>query len=259
MRLRSLLFGVFGLVALALSTPGVCQQVLSGKVRQKATDAILASVTVVNHTQKKYNVSDAGGNYRIAAAVGDTITFSSAGYHADTTIVGSSDIVVSSELADKNGFVVYLEANLVELPSVLVGQLSNYQLDSIQRREDYAWLDQRHKVKLAGDQTPTDGVGIGFSPVTYFSKDERNIRQLRQELKTEEKDFYIDSRFPPSYVSMVTGLKGDSLQLFMVTYRPSYNFCRGASNEDILLYINEKLKVFHGAYLQHPMFAAKQD
>jgi hypothetical protein len=251
MLLRTLLPSLSILVL--LSTPAVSQQVLTGKVRQKATDAILASVTVVNHTQKKYNVSDAGGNYRIVASPGDTITFSSAGYHADTTYV------VSSELEDKEGYAVYLEPNLVELPSVLVGQLSNYQLDSMQRKEDYAWLDYTHQVRLAGDQTPTDGVGIGFSPVSYFSPEQKNLRQLKQRVKSEEKDFYIDSRFPSSYVSMVTGLKGDSLQLFMVTYRPTYKFCRNASNEDILLYINEKLKLFHKTYLEHPMFATKQN
>ena len=251
MRLRVLLSNLSILVLLA--TPAVSQQVLTGKIRQKNTDAILALVTVVNRTQKKYNVSDAGGNYRIVASPGDTITFSSAGYHPDT------NYVVASELQDKDGYVVYLEPNMVELPTVLVGQLSNYQLDSIQRKVDYAWLDERHKVRLAGDQTPTDGVGIGFSPVTYFSKEERNMRQLRQQVKSEEKDFYIDSRFPPSYVSMVTGLKGDSLQLFMITYRPTYNFCRSASNEDVLLYINEKLKLFHKTTLEHPMFAAKQN
>jgi hypothetical protein len=251
MPLRTLLSALPILVL--LSTPAVSQQVLTGKIRQKTTDAILSSVTVVNHTQKKYNISDAGGNYRIAANPGDTITFSSAGYHADTTYV------VAPELEDKEGYVVYLEPNLVELPSVLVGQLSNYQLDSMQRKEDYAWLDQTHKVRLAGDQTPTDGVGIGFSPVSYFSPEEKNLRQLRQRVKSEEKDFYIDSRFPSSYVSMVTGLKGDSLQLFMVTFRPTYKFCRGATNEDILLYINEKLKLFQKTYLEHPMFAAKQN
>jgi hypothetical protein len=58
---------------------------------------------------------------------------------------------------------------------------------------------------------------------------------------------------------MVTGLKGDSLQLFMVTYRPTYKFCRSATNEDILLYINEKLKLFQKTYLEHPMFALKQN
>jgi hypothetical protein len=240
-----------GFILVLLSTQAVSQQVLTGKVRQKTTDAILASVTVVNHTQRKYNVSDAGGNYRIVASPGDTLTFSSAGYHTDTT-------VVVAELQDKDGYIVYLEPNMVELPSVLIGQLSNYQLDSMQRKEDYAWLDQAHKVRLAGDQTPTDGVGIGISPVSYFSREEKNRRQLRQKVKSEEKDFYIDSRFPPSYVSMITGLKGDSLQIFLSTYRPSYTFARNASNEDILLYINEKLKVFHRVYLEHPMFAAKQ-
>jgi len=248
--LRKLLPNLF--ILTLLSTPAVSQQVLTGKVRQKTTDAILASVTVVNHTQKKYNVSDAGGNYRIYANPGDTITFSSAGYHADTTYIAGS------ELADKDGYIVYLEPNLVELQAALVGERSNYQLDSIQRKEDYAWLDQVHKVKLAGDETPTDGVGIGFSPITYFSAEQKNQRQLRQRVKVEEKDYYIDSRFPSSYVSMVTGLKGDSLQHFMVIYRPTYKFCRGATNADMLLYINEKLKLFQKTYLEHPMFAIKQ-
>jgi len=251
MPLRTLL-SILSILVL-LSTPAVSQQVLTGKIRQKTTDAILSSVTVVNHTQRKYNVSDAGGNYRIVANPGDTITFSSAGYHADTTYV------VTAELEDKDGYIVYLEPNMVDLPSVLVGKLSNYQLDSMQRKEDYAWLDYTHQVRLAGDQTPTDGVGIGFSPVTYFSSEQKNLRQLKQRVKTEEKDSYVDSRFPSSYVSMVTGLKGDSLQLFMVTYRPTYKFCRNASNEDMLLYINEKLKLFHKTYLEHPMFAAKQN
>lgn len=250
MLLRTPLFNLSILVL--LSMPAVSQQVLTGKVRQKTTEAILNAVTIVNRTQGKHNISDAGGNYRIVANPGDTITFSSAGYHADTTYV------VPSELEDKEGYVVYLEPNLVELPSVLVGERSNYQLDSIQRKEDYAWLDQTHKVRLAGDQTPTDGVGIGFSPVTYFSPEQKNLRQLRQEVKKEEKDYYVDSKFPSSYVSMVTGLKGDSLQLFMVTYRPTYRFCRVATNEDMLLYINEKLKLFLKTYLEHPMFALKQ-
>ena len=45
-------------------------------------------------------------------------------------------------------------------------------------------------------------------------------------------------------MARVTGLKGDSLQRFMYRYRPSYAFCRKATNEDILLYINASLKKF---------------
>lgn len=239
------------IILVLLSTPAISQQVLTGQVKQKNTDAILASVTVVNHTQKRYNISDVGGNYRIVASPGDTLIFSSIGYHSDTTRV------VVSEL--EHGYIVHLEPNMVELPSVLVGQSSNYQLDSVKRKEDYAWLDHVHKVRLAGDQTPTDGIGIGLSPITYFSKRQRNLRRLRKQVISEEKDFYIDSRFPPSYVSMLTGLRGDSLRLFLVAYRPTYTFCRGASNEDILLYISEKLKLFQGIYLEHPMFAVKQN
>jgi hypothetical protein len=41
-----------------------------------------------------------------------------------------------------------------------------------------------------------------------------------------------------------TRLTGDSLQLFLRRYRPSYKFCRKANSEDILLYINDKLVLF---------------
>jgi hypothetical protein len=45
-------------------------------------------------------------------------------------------------------------------------------------------------------------------------------------------------------VSRVTGLHDDSLRIFLYQYRPSYNFCRKAANEDILLYINDKVKKY---------------
>jgi hypothetical protein len=51
-------------ILVLLSTPAVSQQVLKSKVRQRSTDVNLTSVNVVNHTQNKYNISDAGGNHR---------------------------------------------------------------------------------------------------------------------------------------------------------------------------------------------------
>lgn len=222
------------------STPVAAQQFLTGKVRRRASEEVLSSVSVINHTQKKTNISDMGGNFRIPAREGDTITFSSAGYLPDTTIVAGW------MFKEDNGYQVYLAPHVVALPTVRVGDQSNYQLDSAKRKEDYAWLDQVHREKLAGGKTFSDGVGISFSPLSYFNKKEVQRRRLRRRLQQEEKDYYIDSRFPRPYVARVTGLQGDSLQTFMVRYRPSYDFCRRSSGEDILFYINEKLKLYTG-------------
>jgi hypothetical protein len=221
---------------LLLSIPATAQQVLTGRIRRRSGDEMLPSVSVINHTQKKTNISDAGGNYRIIAKPGDTITFTSAGYKPDTAFVSAW------MFGEKDGYLIALEPNLVELPSVRVDDASNYQKDSLKRKEEYAWVYPIHRRKLIGSETVQDGVGISISPIDYFSAKETQRRRLRQRLKQEEIDYYIDFRFPAAYVSRVTGLHGDSLRIFLYRYRPSYSFCRKASNEDILLYINDKLK-----------------
>jgi hypothetical protein len=223
---------------LLVSTNGIGQSLLAGKVRQKETRKMLASVNVTNKTQQKVNISDIGGNYRIAANPGDTITFTFAGLRSETIIVDSR------MLAEKDGYQVYLEPRSVLLPTVKVDEQTNYQLDSIKRREDYQKLYPVHPRKLIGNETPADGVGIVIAPNDYFSARETQKRRLRRRLAEEEKEYYIDARFPGVYVAKITGLKGDSLQVFLVRYRPTYNFCRKASNEDIFLYINDKVKLY---------------
>jgi len=49
----------------------------------------------------------------------------------------------------------------------------------------------------------------------------------------------------------LTGLHDDSLRLFMYRYRPSYSFCRKTGREDMLIYINDKLKEFRKPAANH--------
>ena len=233
---RATVYGISSL--LLLSSGAVAQDLLHGKVHKKASAEVIMSVSIENLSQKKYNISDMGGNYRIPAKPGDTNIFTSAGYKPDTAFAGAW------MFQEQEGYTVYMDPNIVELPTVRVGDVSNYQLDSLKRKDEYAYLDQFHKVKLAGGKTFSDGVGISFSPLDYFNRVQVQRRRLQRRLTRDEKDYYIDSRFPRTYVARVTGLKGDSLQIFMYRFRPSYDFCRKASNEDILLYINASLKKY---------------
>ncbi len=45
-------------------------------------------------------------------------------------------------------------------------------------------------------------------------------------------------------MAQLTMLSGDSLRLFLVKFRPSYAFCRKASYQDMLFYINDKMILF---------------
>jgi hypothetical protein len=230
----------FYYLLLLLSLSASAQQPLSGRIKRQQTTEVLPSVTVLNHTRGIHNISDAGGNYRIDARPGDTIIFTSAGYLPDT------NYVAAWMLEEKNGYDIFLKPNVVRLSSVLIDDASNYQKDSLQRRDDYAWIYMMHKDAIISDTNFTKGFGLSFD-LNFFNEHQKEKRRLRKRLAEEEKENYIDFRCPPAWVERVTGLHGDSLRVFVNNYRPGYAFCRKASNEDIFLYINDQVKKFRHA------------
>jgi len=229
--------GCILLIFIAFCPGGYAQQFLSGKVEKRGTTEIIIGANILNLKQGKHNVSDMGGNYRIAVRLGDTVIFSSAGFQPDTTVVAGYML--------EEDYLVALRPNVVALQAVTVDESRNYQLDSMQRREDYRFiLDKKHPVKLWNEKRAADGPGLNFSPIGFYSKREREKRRLKRRLKQEEEDYYIDSKFPIARVAQLTRLQGDSLRVFMYRYRPSYQFCRGATSQDIFLYINDKVRLF---------------
>jgi hypothetical protein len=222
-------------ILLLLSQLADGQQPLYGRIKRRRTAEVLPSVTVLNHTRGKKNISDAGGNYRIDAFPGDTLIFSSAGYLPDTNYISTW------MFNEKDGYTVYLEPNLVSLPSALVGQNSNYTNDSLQRRDDYAWIFMQHQDAVISDTNFTQGFGLSFD-LNFWNPHQKEKRHLRKRLAQEEKDYYVDFRCPPAFVERITGLHDDSLRTFLLRYRPSYDYCRKASNEDIFLYVNDQVK-----------------
>lgn len=195
----------------------------------------MMSVSIMNHTRKKFNVSDMGGNFTIGAEQGDTVLFSSAGYKPDTVIVSAYMLA--------EPFDIYLEPHILTLAAVQVGSLSNYQMDSLDRWKDYDWLVPKAKIKKVDRERHGDGVGISFSPQFKTDEDKQKER-LKKRLDQEEQEFYIDFRFSKEYVTRLTHFKGDSLQQYMKTYRPTYSFCRDASSVDMLLYVNDTMKEY---------------
>jgi hypothetical protein len=227
----------FGQSPASVHPPAIAQQDLAGKVIKRGGTEIIPNVSIININLKKSNMSDMGGNYKIPARPGDTILFSSASYQPDTVVV-STYMFTESWLVD-------LKPRVTVLPTANVEEVSNYQIDSLKRRDDYrSLLDKKHPIRLFDEKTQTDAPGLFISPVDYYSKTERDKRRLKRRLKQQEEDHYIDYNFPPARVALLTRLSGDSLQLFLHLYRPSYAFCRKSNSEDILLYINDKLVLF---------------
>jgi hypothetical protein len=222
---------------LAFSHTSFAQQALYGKIVTEGSSETITGANIFNINQGKRNTSDQGGNYKIMALAGDTIIFSSAGYLPDTLIVAAYMFTKDQR--------IMLAPNVTQLQTVVVTEGRDYHADSIDRRNDYGFiLDKKHPVKLMNEKRPGDAPGFNFSPVGFFSKGEKQKRRLKARLAQQEEDYYIDYKFPATQVSKLTGLRGDSLRLFMNRYRPSYSFCRKAGDQDILQYVNEKFKLF---------------
>jgi hypothetical protein len=224
-------------ICLLFALPVSAQQFLTGKVFKKNSTEFLQSVSIHNITEQRYDLSEEDGSYRIQAAPGDHISFSSVGYKADTITVTASLLTADCP--------IYLDIRAQTLQAVRVGEFSNYQLDSMDRRKEYAWVyDHDNTPKIARDRQGADGVGVTFNVFRNTNSAAKQRILLEKRLEKEEQDFYVDSRYNKDYVMKITHLKGDSLKEFMQRYRPSYDYCRKAANVDILIYINDSYKQY---------------
>jgi len=213
------------------------QQLLKGKVYDMQTDSVLASTTIFNATAKTYALSARDGSYSIEAKEGDRVIVTSVGYVPDTVKVLNYMIDAGYDITMK------LKNNL--LKNVTVSG-ANYVSDSLSRREDYAAFYNKGKREMISKNGPQNGVGIAISPIGFFSKRSKD-RKMRKNLEYQDEQDFVDYSFNRRYVERMTGLHGDSLQTFMLRYRPTYEFCRNASSEDMLHYVNDKLII----YLKH--------
>lgn len=221
------------LFLLLISVTGTTQELLTGKVYEKTTDSVLAGVSVFNTKTRETVRTAKDGSYSIAAAEDHKIIFSMAGFGSDTVVVAFHMLRVPQDIT--------LSIRSITLKGVTV--TGSYSADSFARRNSYRNIYDS-LTGITGNNRPTDGFGISISPLSYFSRKAKRQRELKKRLIKDEQDAYIDHSFPVEWVKRLTGLQGDSLNLFMYRYRPSYEFCRKTDRMGMLVYINDKLKEF---------------
>src|SRR5580698_6616588 len=164
---------------------GNAQQFLTGKVFKKGSTEGLLSVSIHNITANRYDLSEEDGSYHIQAAPGDHISFSSVGYKADTITITASLLTAAYQ--------VYLDIRPQELQAVRVGEFNNYQLDSMDRKKEYAWVYEQDDTKrLANDRQGADGVGVTLNIFRNSGTAAKQRIHLKKRLEKEEQDFYID-------------------------------------------------------------------
>lgn len=209
--------------------------VMNGFLSDSITHFPISNGTVVNATSKKSVQSNEKGFFQLEAAPNDFIYAFAKSYRYDT-------LVYSFIFNDTISLYLPPAGNI--LPNVTVKTKYNkYQLDSIERRTAFE-QNRGNTMKTLSTSHPS-GFGLTFNLDKVFQKKYRNQKKGEKMLNNTEEMAYADYRFSPHIVAYYTGLKGDTLKNFIHEYTPDYGWLRlHPSNEDVLYYINDKLKAY---------------
>ncbi len=223
MRLRRTLYILLFLPAVSLA------QSLQGVVVDATSHLPLFPVTVVNVNTQQVSYTDATGFYTLPAKQGDKIAFSYIGYKTIEKYKPLSVIIstlnISLERREYELDVVYLKP----------GQLSQYQLDSINRAETY-------KIQL--DRRPPSILSPASAIAEKFSRKAKRTYQFQKDFALGEIEKYVDNRYTPQLVTELTGLTGDSIGHFMYAYPMPYDFARVSSNLEMKMWIRDNYKMW---------------
>jgi carboxypeptidase-like protein len=192
----------------------------------------LEAVSVICSSGKG-TITDSNGNYSIIVSPDDSISFSYLGRSTAKFAV--------STINTFSGFDIALHVDPLELKEVKV-MPRNYSMDSLQNRKDYEKIFNFKKpgFKIT-DPTTSGGLGAGVDLDAMINmlriNRTKRILAFQRRLVDEEQDKYVDHRFSQYIVKKVTHLDNEELDTFMVKYRPSYEFCKRASDYDFMDYI----------------------
>jgi len=223
----------------ALLSLSVCAQkkIIHGTVVDSTTNRPLKNVQVTNLATNKKTTTDDNGRFSIEVAIGDMLFFTAENYHFAS--------LKYSILMDQT-IQVRMDVLAHVLPGVTVqtAGYTKYQQDSMRRVKEFN-EDLVAKPYKPVSKSHSQGFGVGIN-LDFLSSREKSKRKAEKLFNEHEKDAYVNYRFSTELVSNYTGLHGDTLSRFRQLYWPDYNWLRQhTSDEDLLYYINDRLKEFY--------------
>lgn len=194
----------------------------------------MPGAAVTNIRSKATRLTDVSGRFTLPALIGDTLVVQALG-HLPHPVVAE---------AEMSG--IYLRPKIEQLAGVEVRQRRRQQ-DSLEDRENFraAFNFRRPKFREVMLITPV-GIGVNIQQLyraLSFSSN-RQKSTFRRRLIAHEQAQFTGGRFNDSLVARHTGLRGDSLILFMNGFQPTYRFAADASDYDFIVYIRQACDSF---------------
>lgn len=206
---------------------------VSGRVFDVSKYRPLDAVSVLTNSGSG-TTSDSLGRFSIIVNETDSIWFS---YLNRPTPKYAVKNILNTE-----NFEISLHVVSTELKEVKVSP-PDYRLDSIQNRLDYARAFNFQKPGIGSSLNvgPSGGVGLDLDEFIQIFQFRKNRRMLafRNRLLQEEEDRYIDHRFNRALIIKLTGLRGELLNIFIKTYRPTIEFVDNSTDYELQDYIKK--------------------
>src|SRR5690606_35212338 len=204
---------------------GLKAQTLKGIVMELDSSKPIQQVEVKNLRTEMIVETTASGEFEIEAVVNDLLTFGYPGYRLDTLLVVDDEV--------KRVYMTPLEdVNILEADEIT--GLSDVQLEE--------------EIRIARERGRSlhtaQGGGIAISPSRLFGREAKEARKRYELLLEEKENRVVNSKFNEAIITPITPLKGRDLDLFIVKFRPSYEFVEKSDEEQMRLYIMDSYKEF---------------
>lgn len=223
---------------LFLTVLGAYGQAIKGEVIDMETHRPMTDVLITNiHTG--LGMESNTGSFFINASGGQLLEFKKAGYK--TARVRIPDGAIPPY------FKIIMQKGPIEMPNIdLYANLPPYKRDSLIYRELY-----KHELDFA-KLTPLQMIQHPFSAM---SKRNREIWAFQDSYARHQQEKYVDFIFNEKLVARITGLSGDSVQLYMHRYRPSYEELRSMNEYTFYTFIKRSVEQYRRSMRATPRSA----
>jgi len=211
----------------------LAQKEINGIIYDKDTKQRVAKVYVYNTNNDKGTFNNLKGEFHLNVSPGDVLIAATEGYFPDTLSV-----------KDESTLLFFLKRSSIMLKEVSIVARKSPEETLQRNKEDY---NTAYRKGDPGSLLSVGNSGAGLSIDALYSilsRQGKNARYLQEIIERDYQIDIIDYRFTPELVSASTGLKGDSLDDFMIQYRPSYYFILASNDYSLALYIRSSYQEY---------------
>jgi hypothetical protein len=223
--------------------------IIAGYVFDEENSDPLSYVNVYVKKTRKGTITDATGYFLLSAHVGDTLTFSSLGYH--NKYVAIDDTISNYE---EKPLIVFLDAKVFELKSVDVVALRKYEQFKYDFTnlelpdDDYVYAQNNFPFKPKDidyySRVGNPGFGLVVSPITALynkfskeGKEKAKLEELQNQMLLEE---VIDAKINPELIMKITGLSHTETNVFLKWCNLSPEFIMRMSEYELISLISHR-------------------